>query len=90
MLRYETETQTPPTIQISGSDFGRWLVFGTRVPRDEVTIFAQVIIVYVVIVTCIINLNIGNGESNIWTALLSSGLGYILPSPKLTNDSVLR
>ena len=90
VLRIETETQTPPTIRISESDSGRWPVFGTRVPRDEITFFAQVIIVYVVIVTCIINLSIGNGESNLWTALLSSCLGYILPSPKMKNHSVLR
>ena len=64
--------------------------FGSRVPRDEITFFAQVIIVYVVIVRCIINLSIGNGESNLWTALFSSCLGYILPSTKLKNHSVLR
>ena len=43
----------------------------------------QMVIVYLVIITCIINLSIANGESNLWTALLSSCLGYILPAPSI-------
>jgi hypothetical protein len=43
----------------------------------------QMLLIYIVIITCIINLSIGNGESNLWTALLSSCLGYILPAPSI-------
>jgi uncharacterized membrane protein AbrB (regulator of aidB expression) len=45
----------------------------------------QIVLIYIVIITCIINLSIGNGESNLWTALLSSCLGYILPAPSIKN-----
>ena len=40
-------------------------------------------IIYIVVVTCIVNLSIDNGNSNLWTALLSSCLGYMLPNPRL-------
>ena len=43
----------------------------------------QIVLIYIVIITCITNLSIGNGESNLWTALLSSCLGYILPAPSI-------
>ncbi len=69
----DTESTTSP----------RWPLFGKRLPRSEITFFAQVIIVYIVIITCIVNLSLGNGDINLWTALLSSCLGYLLPSPKL-------
>ena len=45
--------------------------------------WSQIVVIYIVIVTCIVNLSIANGNSNLWTALLSSCLGYILPNPKL-------
>lgn len=68
----QTSTSTP-----------QWPLFGKHVPRSEISFFAQVIIVYIVIITSIVNLSLHNGDSNLWTALLSSGLGYLLPSPKL-------
>ena len=43
----------------------------------------QIFLIYIVIITCIANLSIGNGESNLWTALLSACLGYILPAPSI-------
>lgn len=51
--------------------------------RGHFGFWSQVIIIYIVVVTCIINLSIDNGNSNLWTALLSSSLGYLLPNPKL-------
>ena len=63
-----------------------WWVCGNELPRDEIVFFAQVIISYIVIVTCIVNLSLQNGDSNLWTALLSCTLGYLLPSPSLQTD----
>ena len=60
-----------------------WWVCGSELPRDEIVFFAQVVISYIVIVTCIINLSLQNGDSNLWTALLSCTLGYLLPAPSL-------
>lgn len=60
-----------------------WNVLGKKIPENEVVFFSQVILVYIVIITCIINLSLGQGDSNLWTCLLSSCLGYLLPNPKI-------
>ena len=77
--------QSPSTDNLSSSHriTKWWWVCGNELPRDEIVFFAQVIISYVVIVTCIINLSLRNGDSNLWTALLSCTLGYLLPAPSL-------
>ena len=62
----------------------RWKLFGEICPKQEVVFFAQVICIYVVIIACIVNLSLQLGESNLWVALLSSCLGYLLPSPTLS------
>lgn len=62
-----------------------WFMFGTRVPRSEIVFFCQVIIVYTVIVTSIYNLTTGHKDGQLWTALLSSSLGYLLPNPTIKN-----
>ena len=54
-----------------------WHLFGTE---------CQVIILYTVIVVSIYNLTVGHGDSTLWTALLSSSLGYLLPNPSLKRE----
>ena len=60
-----------------------WNILGKKLPQSEVVYFTQVLLIYIVIITCIINLSRGEGDSNLWTCLLSSCLGYLLPNPKL-------
>ena len=60
-----------------------WNVLGKKLPRNEVVYFSQVFLIYIVIIACIVNLSRGVGDSNLWTCLLSSGLGYLLPNPSL-------
>ena len=60
-----------------------WRVFGRRAPRSEIVFGCQMVIILIVVCTSIYNLTVAQGESNLWTALLSSCLGYILPSPTL-------
>ena len=55
-------------------------------PEKEVVFFTQVILLYVIIITCIVNLTLGVEDSNLWTCLMSSCLGYLLPNPKLENN----
>ena len=43
---------------------------------------SQILILYIVIAVCLVNLTRGSTNSNLWTALLSSSIGYILPNPK--------
>ena len=63
-----------------------WHLFGTECPNEEIVFFFQVIILYTVIVVSIYNLTVGHGESTIWTALLSSSLGYLLPNLSLKRE----
>jgi len=60
-----------------------WKFLGRHVPKTEIVFFSQVIILYIVIITCIVNLSRGSPDSNLWTALLSSSLGYLLPNPSM-------
>ena len=65
----------------------QWRVFGRRVPKQEAVFFSQVILIYTVVITCILNLSLTKDNSNLWTALLSSCLGYILPSPSIKSKT---
>lgn len=61
-----------------------WMIGGKQVPSSEIVYFSQILIVYIVIITCIINLSFSNGPHDLWIALMSSSLGYILPSPAIS------
>ena len=63
-----------------------WKMCGYGINQSQAVYFSQIIILYIIILTCIINLSLKNGDSNLWTALLSSSIGYILPCPKLKQD----
>ena len=64
-----------------------WSILGKKLPNKEVVFFTQVILLYVIIITCIVNLSRGAPDSNLWTCLMSSSLGYLLPNPKLENTT---
>lgn len=71
---------TPPA-----SVHSEWPLFGTRLPKSEIQYFSQVLFIFLVAVTSILNLTIYKDPSSaqFWTALLSSSVGYILPNPSL-------
>ena len=60
-----------------------WHIFGRECPKEEIMFLCKVIILYAVIVVSIYNLTVEHGDSTLWTALLSSSLGYLLPNPSL-------
>ena len=60
-----------------------WHLFGTECPKEEIVFLYQVVILYTVIVVSIYNLTVGHEDSTLWTALLSSSLGYLLPNPSM-------
>jgi hypothetical protein len=66
------------------SDASDWKLCGENNSRSEIVFLCQVFILYIVIITCILNLSLRNGDSNLWTALLSSSLGILLPGPKFS------
>ena len=68
----------------SSTTSNQWFMWGRAFPRAEVKFFTQVIILYVVILTCLANLTVGKGElKSVWISLLGSCLGCLLPSPSI-------
>lgn len=67
----------------------QWTWFGIEYPRREIVFFSQIFIIYTVIVTSIFNLSFNTGNTNLWTVLLSSCLGYLLPNPSVSKDGSL-
>ena len=56
---------------------------GNRVPENQFTYISQIIVIYAIIATSIVHLSIQSQDRELWFILLSSSLGYILPSPGL-------
>ena len=98
MMRDESTTEAFPTTVIeedeqedtedstdnqSDDDNTPWHIFGIVCPKEEIVYLCQVIALYIVILISIYNLTAGHDNSNLWTALLSSSLGYLLPNPTL-------
>ena len=63
-----------------------WKFCNFTLPRSEVIFFTQVFIVLIIILTSIVKISLYEitcEEMQIWIALMSSAVGYVLPSPKL-------
>ncbi len=65
------------------SNNSKWYFFGKEVSRSFVIFIVQIIIVYIVVITSIVNLALGTNDAKLWMALLSSNIGYLLPNPTL-------
>ncbi len=52
--------------------------------------FVQAGLIYIISIACIVNLSIGTGPINVWVALLSGCLGYLLPEPKIRREKIRR
>ena len=48
--------------------------------------FVQAGLIYIISISCIVNLSLGTGPVNVWIALLSGCLGYLLPEPKIRRE----
>ena len=71
---------TPASLSSRG-----WNVFGSEVPKEEIVFFTQVILIYVIAITSIVNLTMEAKNDTLWTSLLSASLGYMLPAPQLNS-----
>ncbi len=63
-------------------DQDKWIILGKSVPKQEIVFFTQVIILYILIITCLVNLTM-NTSSQLWSSLLSTSVGILLPSPSI-------
>ena len=65
----------------------QWQLCGQGVPKSGIFFFCQIIILYTVIITSNYNVTTECRDSNLWTALLSSSLGYLLLHPTIKKSS---
>jgi hypothetical protein len=65
------------------STSSKWHFCGHVFPRSEIVFFIQVTMVFIVATVSIINITMQHPDSQLWIALLSSSVGYLLPSPNL-------
>ena len=67
-----------------------WCCSGhSTIPREQFIFIVQVILVYIVVVTSIVNLSLNTGDREVWIVLLSSATGYLLPSPSMKDGGFL-
>jgi TctA family transporter len=72
------------------TNYNTWRTCCGRVQKEQVVFFSQVIISYIVIITCLANITFSSQNTNLWATLASGTIGYLLPSPSLRNEPVLR
>lgn len=77
------EKQTMDEAKSDHSDRSHWNFFGRTHPKSEIVFLFQVVLIYIVVITAIANLTLNTENSKLWTALLSSSIGYLLPAPSL-------
>ena len=77
----------------SGTD--QWRVFGRNTAVSKIIFLSQIIAIYTVIFTSLLNLSLisagvlpNSSMLNLWSTLLASSIGYILPSPKMKTKQV--
>lgn len=56
-----------------------WSLLGNKIPKSEIVYFCQMSVVYIIIITSIVNLSLQNGSTELWISLLSCAIGYALP-----------
>ena len=62
-----------------------WKCFGQTCNRSLVGFFSQFFIILLMLACCIVRITLAEtcGETAVWIAILSSTVGYFLPSPNL-------
>ena len=52
--------------------------------EEEMIYFCQVLMVYIVVITSIVNLCISDKNTCLWSSLVSGSVGYLLPSRSIS------
>lgn len=65
------------------SDLGSWRFWQKRISKPEIIYFCQIFIIYIIIISCIVNLTLTKDEDKVFITLLSWCLGYLLPNPSI-------
>ena len=72
----------------NGGNNGSEQGFFANLSRIELTYYFQIGIIYIVVITAIVNLSFSNDEGKLWSSLLSSSIGYLLPHPTIPKKRV--
>ena len=59
-----------------------WKICCFKYPEQEIIFCSQVILIYIVVIACVLNLSFSGNRECLWSTLLSGSLGYLLPAPK--------
>ena len=51
--------------------------------KSNAVFFSQIFIIFTVIISAILNLSLGQEHTTLWTSLLSTCIGLLLPNPSL-------
>ena len=73
----------PQTDSVSLDVPSQFQFCGQKVAKNQVTYFTQITVIYAIIVTSIVHISLESPNKELWLILLSSSLGYILPTPAL-------
>ncbi len=62
-----------------------WIIFGKRIPRSEIVFLCQIVLIFFIVTFAVANLALTKTceEATVWVAILSSSVGYMLPSPRV-------
>lgn len=62
-----------------------WKILGLNCPRSALVFFIQSFLLLILVITSITSIILAKTceETTVWVAILSSSVGYFLPSPKL-------
>ena len=58
-------------------------IFSQPMRADAIVFVSQVLLLFIVVIVSLVNLSLENGNTNLWTMVLTSCLGYMLPNPRL-------
>jgi hypothetical protein len=72
---YHSQIYSPIEMADENKNIERWNLLGIRLPKSEIVYFCQMLVVYIIMITSIINLSLQNGKVEFWLTLLSSAIG---------------
>ena len=72
------------SVMENGNGGGRtWCCSGSRVPKAEIVYLCQVLLILSIVLASSYNLSNQQGDRQLWVALLSNCMGYLLPNPSI-------
>lgn len=73
----------PDLTSVQPAAVSDWSWCGTRVPKNQVTYLTQVVLVFCIIAVSLSQIIMQSSDRELWLVLLSTSIGYVLPSPRL-------